>query len=258
MHPTYPTTSSIASGSAKTQTTDAKLEEYATAYAKYLKIVEDTTAPMRDFPTELASAHERVSAKLLGDQRGQPPVHMRSEERIRVDLEGLAGISAEDPATYDDRIRIASAALSYVKIMMDHVVAPSGSQRELGYVLHRGNKLLREACNLPPLPTVPPRFFSLIPDTPVTRPVTDDDITHWTARPEMLVGKAFVYFDLHLRRVLLVVDYGFKKVNGHTLDVRYEDRKADCSFALMDLLCLVSRAEMVINMPSSDNVDPTT
>jgi len=76
------------------------------------------------------------------------------------------------------------------------------------------------------IPTTAPAIVKFTPSDPTSRPITHQEIAHWTSRPDQLVGKCFISNDV-IRRTFYIDDYSVKQRKGPQYDVLYEDLGLD-------------------------------
>ncbi|RDB26653.1 hypothetical protein Hypma_005554 [Hypsizygus marmoreus] len=196
-------------------------------------------------PQELRAAGERQYKIALENVSRES----KTEEEIQVLLGELAARCEAEPKNFDDRVRICFAALACSQVLMDCVVChPSRPFNDRVVVFRLIANINRKANNLAPLSSDPPRLVKLIPDAPITRPVTVRDVKRWRAYPKELLRRAFVYHKDEIRRVFLVADYCVKEIGGHCYELRFEDCGPDVfTFGLEEVLGMVAEAEFVTN-----------
>ncbi|CAA7268827.1 unnamed protein product [Cyclocybe aegerita] len=231
------------------QAKQRELEDFAQSYVKYTKLAEDITATIHHDPQALEAAYARITEETRLEQAGNPPASSRSPEQIQADLRKLARRCDITPTSFDDRVRISFAAVSYVCILVDNVLVPDRPHSDFLTVLGMANRLLRKVhtgkpC---PTPTVAPAIVKLTPANPVTRSGQETDITLWQSHPEELIGHRFISNEM-IRRVFVVTDFAVKRVKGPQFDVVYEDTDEVLTVDPDSLFDMVAGAELITNV----------
>ncbi|RDB26655.1 hypothetical protein Hypma_005558 [Hypsizygus marmoreus] len=223
-----------------------ELQELAETVCKYTDLYQTMAQSMCGEPEKMRIAYEKQYQTALAN--GAPD--LRTDEQTQGLLEELATACEGKRDTFDDRVRICLASLAYAQVFLDNVVGhPSRPLKDHLAVLRLITKINGEAYGLPaPSPDLP-RLVKLIPDIPITRPVSVEDVEQWRAHPRELLRKAFISHEA-IRRVFLISDYCVKDIAGHCYELLYEDSGPDVyTFSLEDVLRIVAGAEFVTNMP---------
>ncbi|RDB26618.1 hypothetical protein Hypma_005549 [Hypsizygus marmoreus] len=221
-----------------------ELQEFAERIFKYSNIYQTMATSMWGDPDEMRAAHARELKTCLENRCAVP----ETPDEAQHILDGLAIDCEIIPKSFDDRIRICFAAQAYSRVLMENVICHSSRPfNDRVVVLRMLTKLNREAASLPRPPPDLPRIVALIPDKPITRPISVDDVEYWRAHPKELLRKAFISRRQKERRAFVVSDYAVKLVAGQCLDLRFEDRPNVVSLSLEDVLKMVSAAELVTN-----------
>ena len=106
------------------------------------------------------------------------------------------------------------------------------------------------------IPTTAPAIVKFTSSHTTTRSITNQDIAHWTSRPDQLAGLCFISTDV-VRRIFYIDDYSVRQRKGPQYEVLYEDLGLDKVQTLdpATLLAMLSevQTELVTNpLPRSD------
>ncbi|KAF8054642.1 hypothetical protein FPV67DRAFT_1661414 [Lyophyllum atratum] len=237
--------------------TQKELERYTEVYVKCILLAQAQNEAMAHDPGELRAAYGRVEGRLKKEGEGVRPLGMTTYAQIDAALEDYEEKCKRVPESFDNRILLATYAMNYLMLMVDHVLGhPTRHKTDNGNVLKMAtDELAKIARASPPWASLdvaskPIQPTELIPAhlRNSAAPVLQRDLEHWRAHPQDLVGLGFIPDPSRETEdsVFFVRDYVSTARRSRYFELQFEDSGEDVfPFGEGEVFELVGKAEYV-------------